>query len=57
MSMSQDFTFDKFMDDLLEKEAKKFNKNKHLEENSETPQREYIRRYGENPHNRIKVSK
>ena len=57
MDMSQEFTFDKFMDDLLEKEAKKVAKNEQLEKSSDTPQREYIRKYRETPHNRIRVSK
>ena len=53
--MSQTFNFDKFMDDLLIKEAEHREKNKQLENAAETPQREYIRRYSETPHNRMKV--
>lgn len=48
-----DFNFDKFMDDLLLKEAEKARRAKELEQ--ETPQREHARRYRENPNNRTRV--
>jgi hypothetical protein len=54
--MSENFTFDKFMDDILLREAEAAAKKKKLEAESNTPQREYIKRYGENPYNRIKVT-
>lgn len=53
--MSDDFCFDKFMDDILVKEAEQLNKKKKLEAESNTPQREYIKRYRETPHNRMRV--
>lgn len=55
--MSQEFNFDKFMDDLLVKESQRLEKNKTLEKESETPQREYIRKYREMPHNKIRISR
>ena len=51
----QDFNFDKFMDDLLLKQAETSVKKRELE--GDTPQREYIRRYRELPANRMKVEK
>jgi len=49
----QDINFDKFMDDLLEKQASAAAKKQQLEQ--ETPQREYVRRYRELPINRTRV--
>jgi len=54
MQGSNDFTFDKFMDDILIKEASKNNKNDVEEE--DTPQRRYIKLYRERPHNRIRYT-
>lgn len=53
--MSQEFNFDKFMDDILIKQAEDAAKKRRLEEESNTPQREYIRRYSEKPHNRMRI--
>lgn len=53
--MSDEISFDKFMDDILVKEAEQLSKKKKLEEESNTPQREYIRRYSEKPLNRTRV--
>jgi hypothetical protein len=53
--MSQGLNFDKFMDDILIREAEEAARKRKLEEESNTPQREYIRRYAEKPHNRMKV--
>lgn len=50
----EDLNFDKFMDDLLVKEAQKRARAEEL--NQETPQREYVKRYREKPLNKIKVS-
>lgn len=55
--MSQDFIFDKFMDDILLKEAEENHRKRKLETESETPQREYLRRYTERVGNRIRVGK
>lgn len=54
MTMEEDtqFTFDKFMDDILVKEDKAKRQGRQKEE---TPQREYIKRYREKPGNRIKI--
>jgi hypothetical protein len=52
-AQSETFEFDKFMDEIVVKEAKKEeNKDEKL-----TPQREYIRRYRERPQNRIRFGK
>lgn len=51
----QDINFDKFMDDLLAKQA--VDAAKKREQEQETPQREYIRRYRELPLNRMRVEK
>jgi hypothetical protein len=54
MSEEQEFTFDKFMDDIVVKEEKA--KKRHVQE-EETPQRKYIKRYTERANNRIVVNK
>ena len=48
----QEFTFDKFMDDILIKESVQ---KPILKE--ETPQREYVKRYSEKAANRIKFER
>lgn len=53
MSENQDFVFDKFIDDIVRREeAAKKPEPSQQEQN--TPQREYIRRYRELPQNRTK---
>lgn len=52
-SRMQDFSFDKFMDDILLKEAERAKRAQELE--AETPQREYARKYRETPANRTRV--
>ena len=47
--------FDKFMDDLLEKQLESARRRRDLDDAANTPQREYIKRYSETPGNRIKV--
>ena len=46
------FTFDKFMDDIVVKEIKK---NTPFKPEEETPSRKYARLYRELPQNRIKI--
>lgn len=47
---NESFSFDKFMDDIVIHEIKASNKI-----NSDTPQRERLRRYHEKPLNRMKI--
>ena len=47
----QKLSFDKFIDDIIVREEKSRRKNVQKEE---TPQREFIKRYREKPHNRIR---
>ena len=49
---NEQFTFDKFMDDILLKEVK--TNKQPLEKLEETPQRQYARKYRELPQNRTK---
>lgn len=48
------FEFDKFMDEIVVKEAKK---EEQAKDEEDTPQRKYVKRYRELPQNRIKFGR
>ena len=55
MSKEKDFTFDKFVDDIIKREDEKRQKIKeYVEEHADSPQRRYNRLYRERWQNRVR---
>ena len=55
MSKEKDFTFDKFVDDIVKREDEKRQKIKeYVEEHADSPQRRYNRLYRERWQNRVR---
>lgn len=50
-AMQDEINFDKFMDEIIQKEAKRAR----AEQEEKLPAREYLKRYAEHPHNRTRV--
>jgi hypothetical protein len=56
--MNEEFDFDKFMQDILQREETQHQKIKHYAENhADSPARQYNAKYREHTHNRIRYDR